>query len=122
MSLSLNPKHLKLYREILRLLVKHGRGELVKDAPLFDDTLEGAPTPPVPAEARELLSMVKIAVRRACMRNDDARQIFLGPDRNACLSESYAKAVARINAKRKVDVEAVAARHSGQADIATTAQ
>src|SRR5678815_3114375 len=54
MSLSLNPKHLKLYREILRLLVKHGRGELVKDAPLFDDTLEGAPAPPVPAEAKEL--------------------------------------------------------------------
>jgi len=56
MSLSLNPKHLKLYREILRLLVKHGRGELVKDAPLFDDTLKGTPTPPVPAEARELAS------------------------------------------------------------------
>src|SRR4030095_3676255 len=56
MSLSLNPKHLKLYREILRLLVKHGRGELVKDAPLFDDTLKGTPPPPVPAEARELAS------------------------------------------------------------------
>src|SRR6478735_10317267 len=54
MSLSLNPQHLKLYKEILRLLVKHGRGELVKDAPLFDDTLEGAPAPPVPAEAKEL--------------------------------------------------------------------
>jgi hypothetical protein len=56
MSLSLNPKHLKLYKEILRLLVKHGRGELVKDAPLFDDSLEGAPAPPVPAEAKELAS------------------------------------------------------------------
>jgi ubiquinone biosynthesis protein len=54
MSLSLNPKHLKLYKEILRLLVKHGRGELVKDAPLIDDTLQGSPAPPVPAEAKEL--------------------------------------------------------------------
>lgn len=54
MGLSLKPKHLQLYRDVLVLLAKYGHGELVKDAPIIDDPLEYGPKPPVPAEAKEL--------------------------------------------------------------------
>jgi len=56
MSLSLNPKHLKRYKDVAALLIKHGRGDLLKDAPIVDDALDYASTPPVPAEAKELAS------------------------------------------------------------------
>lgn len=54
MGLSLKPKHLQLYKEVLVLLAKYGRGELVKDAPIIDDPLEYGPPPPVLPEAKEL--------------------------------------------------------------------
>lgn len=78
--------------------------------------------PAVPAEASQLLGMVKVAVRRACMRNDETRAIFHGRDRATCTAESYAKAVATINARARVDLEAVAARHQEQVDIAAAAR
>jgi UrcA family protein len=67
--------------------------------------------PALPADASELLARVRVAARNACIRNGDSRQIFLGPDRKACVAESYSHAVAAINAKRNVDLEAIAARH-----------
>lgn len=66
--------------------------------------------PAHPADASELLGRVRVAARNACIRNDETRQIFLGPDRKACMATSYANAVAAINARRNVDLEAVAAR------------
>lgn len=54
MTLSLNPEHLKRYKQVLALMIKHGHGELVKSAPIVDDPLEFAPPPPVPPGAREL--------------------------------------------------------------------
>ena len=56
MALSLRPKHLQLYKEVLKLLAKYGHGDLVKDAPIIDDPLDYGPTPPVPAAANELAS------------------------------------------------------------------
>lgn len=67
--------------------------------------------PAVPADASELLARVRLAARNACLRNDESRQIFLGDDRKRCMAHSYANAIAGINAKRNVDVEAMAARH-----------
>ncbi len=54
MTLSLHPEHLKRYKQVLSLLIKHGHGDLVKEAPIVDDPLEFAPPPPVPPGAREL--------------------------------------------------------------------
>jgi predicted unusual protein kinase regulating ubiquinone biosynthesis (AarF/ABC1/UbiB family) len=54
MALSLRPKHLQLYKEVLKLLAKYGHGDLVKEAPIIDDPLDYGPTPPVPAAAKEL--------------------------------------------------------------------
>lgn len=54
MTLSLKPKNLKRYKEIVALLIKYGRGDLVKNTPIVDDPLEYAPAPSVPPEAREL--------------------------------------------------------------------
>lgn len=54
MSLSLNPEHLKRYKQVLGLMIKYGHGDLVKKAPIVDDPLEFAPPPPVPPGAREL--------------------------------------------------------------------
>ena len=73
--------------------------------------------PARPADAAELLGRVRIAARNACIRNDESRQIFLGRDRQACMAASYAKAVAAINAKRKVNLEALAARHEASTNL-----
>lgn len=54
MTLSLNPEHLKRYKQVLSLLIKYGHGDLVKNAPIVDDPLEFAPPPPVPPGAKEL--------------------------------------------------------------------
>ena len=54
MTLSLKPKNLKRYREVIALFIKYGRGDLVKDTPIIDDPLEYAPPPAVTPEAREL--------------------------------------------------------------------
>ena len=54
MSLSLNPRHLKRYRDLLVLFHKYGHGDLVRNAPVIDDPLPQAPSPPVPAQAKEL--------------------------------------------------------------------
>ena len=54
MALSLHPKHLKLYKDVLWLLARHGGGDLVKGAPLIDDPLERHAETAIPAEAREL--------------------------------------------------------------------
>lgn len=54
MALSLHPKHLQLYKDVLLLLAKYGHGDLVKDAPIIDDPLEYGPTPPIPPAAKEL--------------------------------------------------------------------
>lgn len=54
MSLSLKPKSLKRYRDLLLLLYKCGHGELLKDAPLIDDPLPHAPLPGPAPEAEEI--------------------------------------------------------------------
>jgi predicted unusual protein kinase regulating ubiquinone biosynthesis (AarF/ABC1/UbiB family) len=54
MTLPLNLKHLKRYKEIVALLIKYGRSDLLKKAPIVDDPLEYAPAPPIAPEAREL--------------------------------------------------------------------
>jgi UrcA family protein len=73
--------------------------------------------PAFPADASELLARVRLAAHNACVRNVDRNQIFLGPDRKACIATSYANAVAAINAKRDVDIEAVAARHDSDTNL-----
>ena len=73
--------------------------------------------PAFPADASELLARVRLAARNACLRNVDRHQIFLGPDRKACIATSYANAVTAINAKRDVDIEAVAARHDADTNL-----
>lgn len=54
MSLSLSPAHLRRYRDVVALLVKYGRGDLVKGAPIVDDPLPHTPTPAAPPEAAGL--------------------------------------------------------------------
>jgi predicted unusual protein kinase regulating ubiquinone biosynthesis (AarF/ABC1/UbiB family) len=54
MTLPLNPKHLKRYKDIAALLIKYGRGDLLKGTPIVDDPLEYAPAPPIAPEAKEL--------------------------------------------------------------------
>src|SRR5437764_11676080 len=54
MSVSLSPKHFKLYKDVLVLLAKYGHGDLVKDAPVVDDPLDFGPRPTSPPEAKEL--------------------------------------------------------------------
>jgi UrcA family protein len=78
--------------------------------------------PAVPADASELLARLRLVARNACIRNDEWRQIFLADGRKACIDASYARAVAGINAKRNVDLEAVAARHPAHSEIASTAR
>ncbi len=73
--------------------------------------------PALPADAAELLTRLSMAARRACIRNDESRQIFPAPDRKACMAASYANAVADVNAKRNVDLEAVAARHDEDTNL-----
>ena len=59
MSLSLNPSHLKRYRDLLMLFHKYGHGDLVKHAPLVDDPLPHAPAAPVPLEAKQLAADIE---------------------------------------------------------------
>lgn len=73
--------------------------------------------PALPGDATELLARLRLAARNACNRNAESRQIFLGPDRKACLAQSYANAVAAINAKRNVDLEAIAALHDADVNL-----
>ena len=54
MSLSLSPAHLRRYRDVVALLVKYGRGDLVSDSPIVDDPLPRAAVPPTPPKAAEL--------------------------------------------------------------------
>jgi predicted unusual protein kinase regulating ubiquinone biosynthesis (AarF/ABC1/UbiB family) len=53
-SISLQPRHLKRYKDIAFLFAKYGHGELLRDSGLFDDTLPHQPAVPVPAKAEEL--------------------------------------------------------------------
>jgi UrcA family protein len=73
--------------------------------------------PRSPADASALVARVKLGSRNACLRNDEQRQIFLGRDRKDCIAQSYASAIAGINAKRNVDIEAVAARHDATRNL-----
>jgi UrcA family protein len=73
--------------------------------------------PHSPADASALVARVKRGSRNACLRDDEQRQIFLGHDRKHCIAHSYASAIAGINAKRNVDIEAVAARHEATANL-----
>ena len=70
--------------------------------------------PRTPADAAALVARVKLAARNACLRNDEQRQIFLSRDRKHCIAQGYASAIAGINAKRNVDIEAIALRHCEQ--------
>jgi ubiquinone biosynthesis protein len=54
MTLTLKPKHLKRYREIISLFYKYGHGDLVKEAPVVDDPLPHCPPARVPPSALEL--------------------------------------------------------------------
>lgn len=59
MHLSLKPTNLKRYRDLLMLFYKYGHGDLVKNAPIIDDPLPFARTPPVPMEAKALASDIE---------------------------------------------------------------
>jgi len=59
MHLSLKPTNLKRYRDLLMLFYKYGHGDLVKNAPIIDDPLPFARTPPVPLEAKALAADVE---------------------------------------------------------------
>lgn len=59
MSLSLSPRHLKRYRDVLMLFHKYGHGDLVKKAPVIDDPLPHARNKPVPLEAKQLAADVE---------------------------------------------------------------
>ena len=55
MSFSLSPEHLKRYSQVVRLLVRYGRSDLVREAglePALDEPTR--PTPAAAAEARDL--------------------------------------------------------------------
>jgi UrcA family protein len=67
--------------------------------------------PALPADAATLLKRLDVAARRTCIRNDEGRQIFLSVEHKACIANGYADAIARINAKRNIDLQAIAARH-----------
>ncbi len=54
MSVSLSPKHFRIYKDVLLLLAKYGHGDLVKEAPVVDDPLDFGPAPATPPEAEEL--------------------------------------------------------------------
>ncbi|HZJ17832.1 MAG TPA: AarF/ABC1/UbiB kinase family protein [Chthoniobacteraceae bacterium] len=54
MKISLSPRHFARYKDVLLLLAKYGRSDLVKDAPVVDDPLDYGPPPPVPPAAKEL--------------------------------------------------------------------
>ncbi len=54
MSLSLSPAHLRRYGDVVALLVKYGRGDLVSDSPIVDDPLPRTAAPPTPPKAAEL--------------------------------------------------------------------
>jgi predicted unusual protein kinase regulating ubiquinone biosynthesis (AarF/ABC1/UbiB family) len=54
-GLSLSPSRLKRYYEVVHLLRKYGQSDLIREAPLVDDPLPHAPSPPVPPEAKELV-------------------------------------------------------------------
>jgi UrcA family protein len=73
--------------------------------------------PGLPADASEILTRVRDAARHACLRNDEDPQIFLNHDRKLCVSQSYTNAVATINARRNVDLEATAARHDAKTNL-----
>jgi predicted unusual protein kinase regulating ubiquinone biosynthesis (AarF/ABC1/UbiB family) len=53
-GLSLQPSHLKRFKDVALLLAKYGRGDLFKDAPVVDDPLEHYAAPPIPPQAGEL--------------------------------------------------------------------
>src|SRR5690242_3064519 len=53
MTLSLKPSHLKRYRDILKLFIKYGHGDLVKAAEL-DEGFEETPAPETAAKAEDL--------------------------------------------------------------------
>src|SRR6188768_440420 len=53
-KISLSPRHFARYKDVLLLLAKYGRSDLVKDAPVVDDPLDYGPPPPVPPAAKEL--------------------------------------------------------------------
>jgi predicted unusual protein kinase regulating ubiquinone biosynthesis (AarF/ABC1/UbiB family) len=59
MGLSLDPRHLKRYKDVAVLLAKYGRGDLLKATPLIDDPLENRPTAPIPAEASDLTNDIE---------------------------------------------------------------
>src|SRR5688572_731154 len=54
MSISLSPAHLRRYRDVVALLVKYGRGDLVKGSPIVDDPLPHSAPLPTPPKAAEL--------------------------------------------------------------------
>ena len=59
MALSLNPAHLKRFKDVALLLAKYGHGDLLKKAPLIDDPLEHQQAPPTPPQASELTSDIE---------------------------------------------------------------
>jgi UrcA family protein len=73
--------------------------------------------PGLPADASELLARVRVAARDACLRNDEDPKLFLEHDLKTCISQSYANAVATINARRNVNLEATAARHESNQNL-----
>ncbi len=54
MGISLQPQHLKRYKDIALLFAKYGHGDLLRGSGLFDDTLPHHAAPPVPPKAEEL--------------------------------------------------------------------
>lgn len=76
--------------------------------------------PGQPAEARELLQRVRSSAKSMCRRNDGIRDLNAQRDREACMREGYADAVAYINRMHGVDLEAVASRAPAIPELAIT--
>lgn len=64
----------------------------------------------LPADAQKLLQRLKVAAMRACRRNDDFRDLRQQQERSDCEALAYENAVSHINARRRLDIEQVAAR------------
>jgi UrcA family protein len=63
-----------------------------------------------PTDAHTLLDRVHKTARKVCLRSNAGTSLEAMKDRRTCMTESYARGVAAINAKKSIDVEALAAQ------------
>jgi UrcA family protein len=78
--------------------------------------------PANPADAQTLLYRLNSTVRKACSRSNESNRLEAMRDRQHCVDQSYANALAGINAKLGLDVEAVAATYDRTRGIAAASE